>query len=485
VVTVVYCRISADQEGQALGVKRQENACRELCLQLGFDVATVYTDNDISASTLTKRPRPQYEAMLAAVRAGDVNRVVAYSASRLTRRPAEWIVLIDLAREGRLDIKTVVSGPYDNLNAADGRAVALTVAAWDAAEAERTSERVKAAARQRAERGLPKRGRYRTFGYTDDFSEVVEGEADEIRDAFKRAILGESLHSIAQDWRGRGVSMGNGKEVHFSTVQNVLRRHLYAGIATHKGEVVGKMQLEPIINEATFYAAKAALDERAQGPKRSRRYLLSGMPICDRCLRPMFGGPGHRRKDGTHDYRYYCKTVNLGCGKVSVVGWKLDAMVLVMVRQRLIVRGNPISATLAQPDYQAEIDRLDSEIAQVHEARAGGLEVGEAIKLINGLSQQKKQLLQEEAKNVAVEVSAFQGWDDFKDASLSQRRAIVRTAVSRIIVRAADGKQWSDDRITLFTPSGNEVPASSLRYGRYERLVKSLHGRPKSPMSVI
>ena len=48
--------------------------------------------------------------------------------------------LINLASNGRLQIATVVSRRHD-LTTADGRAVALTVAAWDAAESDRVSER--------------------------------------------------------------------------------------------------------------------------------------------------------------------------------------------------------------------------------------------------------------------------------------------------------------------------------------------------------
>jgi site-specific DNA recombinase len=49
-------------------------------------------------------------------------------------------------------IRTVVSGD-DDLSTADGRAVARTIAAWDAAEAERSSERIKRQKRQRSEKG--------------------------------------------------------------------------------------------------------------------------------------------------------------------------------------------------------------------------------------------------------------------------------------------------------------------------------------------
>ena len=47
----IYCRISADREGEALGVERQEQDARKLAESLGLEVVGVFTDNDISAST--------------------------------------------------------------------------------------------------------------------------------------------------------------------------------------------------------------------------------------------------------------------------------------------------------------------------------------------------------------------------------------------------------------------------------------------------
>lgn len=90
--------------------------------------------------------------MLADVRAGRVDVIVAYSTSRLTRRPAEYDQLISLFKTVGVRVETVVSGIAD-LSFADGRAMARVLAAMDCAEAERTGERIARAALQRAERG--------------------------------------------------------------------------------------------------------------------------------------------------------------------------------------------------------------------------------------------------------------------------------------------------------------------------------------------
>jgi DNA invertase Pin-like site-specific DNA recombinase len=46
----VYVRISSDRVGAGLGVARQEEDCRGLYDRLGWQVARVYSDNDVSAT---------------------------------------------------------------------------------------------------------------------------------------------------------------------------------------------------------------------------------------------------------------------------------------------------------------------------------------------------------------------------------------------------------------------------------------------------
>ena len=83
----IYARISRYMEGQGLGVERQEADCRALAERLGWEVAAVYIDNDISA--YSGRTRPQYRAMLDAVSKGEVGGVLAWHPDRLYRRNVE------------------------------------------------------------------------------------------------------------------------------------------------------------------------------------------------------------------------------------------------------------------------------------------------------------------------------------------------------------------------------------------------------------
>ena len=102
--TAIYARISDDRADHA-GVDRQLTDGRALCKRRGWSVSAAheYVDNSISASK-SSSVRPKYRAMMAAVRVGDVDRIVVYMVDRLYRQPRELEDLIDLAIDGKVEV---------------------------------------------------------------------------------------------------------------------------------------------------------------------------------------------------------------------------------------------------------------------------------------------------------------------------------------------------------------------------------------------
>lgn len=209
----LYTRISNDDEGLALGVARQREDCEALAVKLGWKVVDVFTDNDISASTLSKKRRPGFERMLVGVEAGVYDAIISYSNSRLTRRPLELEQIIALHDKTGVLISTVVSGT-DDLSTADGRMVARIKASVDAAEAERTSERVKRKQRALLADGLPHNPTAR-FGYvyTSEAGYVtVSKQAEILRWAYGAYARGVTMYAICKRWNELGfVTPGAGK----------------------------------------------------------------------------------------------------------------------------------------------------------------------------------------------------------------------------------------------------------------------------------
>lgn len=281
----IYTRISRDSEGRSLGVERQKQDCIDLAKRLGYASWTIFEDNDVSASTLSKKLRPQFQQMIERTTRGEFAAIIAYSNSRLTRRVVELQALINLTQETGIRIHTVASGQHD-LDTADGRAAMLTIAVWDQAEAERAAERVKRASRQRVEDGRW-HGGVPPFGYDkhEKALRVSDKEATVIQDAIHRVLdFDESLYSIVKDWNKRNIPTRKRSTWRTSTLHKILTSKSLLGVNS-----AGVEAWEPIIDRATHdrlldkLATDPARRTNPDGVKSAKYSLTGGLTVCGRC----------------------------------------------------------------------------------------------------------------------------------------------------------------------------------------------------------
>ena len=80
----IYTRISKADEVEGLGVARQESDCRMHCAARGWEVASVYEDNDLSAYK-RRTVRPEFQKMLEDIKAGQIDGVVVWDIDRPQR----------------------------------------------------------------------------------------------------------------------------------------------------------------------------------------------------------------------------------------------------------------------------------------------------------------------------------------------------------------------------------------------------------------
>ncbi|MFL0424186.1 recombinase family protein [Micrococcus luteus] len=378
----IYTRISRDDRGDEAGVTRQEEDCRAKAAGLGFEVVQVYTDNDIGASTRSRKVRPGYAQMLEAARRGAFGAILAYSTSRLTRRPREAEDLIDLVERHGVQIKTVVSGDW-NLETADGRAVVRTLAAWDAAEAERTAERVARACEQRAAEGrthgaVP-------YGWTrdaDGTEHLHPEQAQVIRDAAAHVLEGGSLRSFTLDLNARGVGSPRGGKWTAPQLKQLLLRERNAGRLVRRDPkkpghrpVIGQGAWPPILDEETHDRVVARLTDPTRRKSRGSdlKYMMSGILICGACGAKCRLMPGGRAKDGTpRPPSYGCRECFGAKRRVAQV----DEFVSDVMRLRLegpdapvLLAGDNTEVVEAQQkreELRARLDRAADDYAEGH-----------------------------------------------------------------------------------------------------------------------
>lgn len=448
-----YLRISDDPEGEEAGVLRQEEDVRAKAKAERINLVGIFWDNDTGASTLSKKPRPEYDAMLTLLQEGKGKAIVGYTNGRLTRRPAEWIDLISLANSQGVIIRTAKSGQYD-LTTADGRAVALTIAVWDAAEVERLSERLRRQQLQHAQDGKKHQGRHRVFGYNRDFT-INEAEAAYVRDAFTRKAKGESLTNIAYRLNEAGIKTTGGGNWDASKVSGLIKRRDYIAEITIKGEVIGAAAFDPIITDRVIWEKANAEAEKVNNRGRNtRRSLLSGFMICDVC--------GTKMKQGgeKNAQRYNCpspKGTVGACGSNSIVGPASDLAIFNAAWAKEQDQGKEKPAVPVR-DFKAEADAITAEIAKVNEyRRARKVAIEDAMSMLADLRADLAQVHRDEAASAPVDYGILQTMVDWDEWTLAEQRVWLEKWISYVIVTKAvtkGVKGFKPERLTVHFKDG-------------------------------
>ncbi|MDO9496143.1 MAG: recombinase family protein, partial [Nocardioides sp.] len=275
----IYARISQDREGAGLGVKTQEQDCRELAASLGASIVAVHTDNDLSA--YSGKPRPGYAALLASIAAGETDAVLAWHTDRLHRSPAELEDYITLCETRGVRTITVKAGNVD-LASPSGLVMARTLGAFARYEVDHAVERMQRAKQRSADAGRWKGGR-RPFGYEADGVTVRPDEAALISDAADRVLSGEPVRAIARAWNEAGSTTTTGKPWTPHGPRRILLRPRNAGLMEHKGEIVGAAEWPAIIEPEKWRAVVGILSDpsrRSNATNTAVRWLGSGLYKC-------------------------------------------------------------------------------------------------------------------------------------------------------------------------------------------------------------
>lgn len=322
----IYVRISRDRVGAGLGVARQEQECRELIGRMGWKVAGVYSDNDLTA--YSGKPRPSYRRLLADVQAGAVDVIVAWHTDRLHRAPWELEEYITACETHGVPTHTVKAGLLD-LSTPSGRLVARQLGAVARYEVEHAIERQLLAKKDFAMAGVWGGGR-RPYGYAADGVTVLPEEAAVVSAASACVLAGASLRSVCLDLNKRGVKTSTGKAWRATELKRVLIRPRNAGLRQHQGKVIGAAVWPALVPEEQWRAVTSLLSapDRRTSPPPGRRWLLTGLvqtPCGGRC-QVHRAGPSRRRTTS-----YTCVTDRC----VVRVASEVDAMIEELVIWRL------------------------------------------------------------------------------------------------------------------------------------------------------
>jgi site-specific DNA recombinase len=450
--TALYARISRDASGEAAGVQDQIKDGLEHCRRKGWPLPAdedVYVDNDISASAFSTKIRKEYRRLLAAIEAGEYERIVMAVEDRSHRQVLELAEFINLCREHGVRPATV--GTEYDLDDPDQLTMWFIKVRFAEAEVEKTSRRVRRARLREAENGKPHAGGSREFGTVgrrqvrDPETGIVSTvpivseaqaarERELIQEAAARILAGDSLRGIRLEWTRRGVKTVTGKEFANQTLRKLLLSPRMVGYRVHQG------RLHPgtwsaILDYPTWEAVGAVLRDPARMTRRGGvpRHLLSGL---------LFGACGHRLNSQPRNGKLLYRCIAPGCGRVS----RAAAPIEELITEALFV-------AVESPEWERVAERPPADPSrELHEqlARDQGLldrlEDKVAEELIRPEAAKRKRAEIERRMDIARDRLGRLGdarvaarvprnlRDVWPNLSLDRRRAILAVVIERITV---------------------------------------------------
>ncbi len=444
-----YARISREDLGNIDNSDIQIEECLESITREGWQHVATFVDNNVSAYS-EHAHRPNYERLLAFIRANKLDIVVVTEPSRLNRRLWDSIGLFRLAETTDFKwIKTADGAGGFDLSTPEGRDNAINAAIEAERESRRLGERQKRKKRRQAREGKFSGGP-RAYGFEKDGVTIRESEAAILREVAGRLIDGESKRSITADLQERDVKTATGRNWEPTTISHIFQSPRICGYRTHHGTLY-PAEWPAIISRDDW--EKLQLLRRALDTTMARTYLLTGIAVCGACGTAMLGQTAHPwRGNGTVYRRYRCPKDELykrraGCGTVYRQAEPLEILVTEAVLKalnspKLLVA---VSTQANDGELRALVDEERADEAQLQELktawanRVRGLTLQDMLSMKamieDNMEARRRQMAMMQSGRVLSRIplgaSMREVWET---ADLDFKRDLIRLVVEKVVV---------------------------------------------------
>jgi site-specific DNA recombinase len=333
------------------------------------------------------------------------------------------------------------------------------------------------------------------FGWNEDKRTLHPVEAALLWQARKDILLGIGLHTICREWKAAGVKTPKGNDFSRQVLRNVLLNPRLAGYRIYCDQICLDYEGKPVMGQydAIFEIAEWE-DLRDYLTRDSRtaqavhngglKYLLSGIVRCGLCGAKCCGRWDNRH--GVHHYACPSPTdASGGCGKASINGRQLDAMITQLVLDYL--------STLeihpeAQPwPREAELAAAEAKISELMEAsQANALPkevVFPAVARLRGdvrtIQRDRSAWNREQMRAMEATTTVVDKWPEL---SVDRQRAVIASVVHTVAIRKPTIKTARFDPNRVEVVKNEDLAALSQRLAGLVGMSGSVLTRPQRPL---
>lgn len=495
----IYVRQSVREDD---GIEQQKKECAAEVERRGWSVQETYIDNDVSASKV-RGAGTAWARMLADIDAGRIDCVVVAAVDRLMRRLSDVLEV----RPPRRDVRVlVVRGGIDTSEPMGLFILSLFVLVAEN-EINTKSQRAIPYREARNAHGHPSPGKV-PYGYqwvsklhrgADGCRyRVMSDSAVVVRFIFSEVIAGSPLGMIARelnDGTARDPETKNllaestrrtrkGTPWIPTTIRRIALSPMYAallppivpGAGEYRAEAVDLDACtpgvwEPIVDQNSLRAARSVLIDpsRRKHQGTSRRWLLSGLAVCDVC--------GHRVRSARTKERY--QGYRCPAGHFQRSGEILDRYVEHVVIERLCA---PDAASLIKPAPGVDLDALRTQEGALRGRRATLLDLAASGTFGAAEIRERVAPIDDRIAEVTASIGAALAIDPFASVvtapdvraawdalTLARKRRIVSELLVLVIRPVGKGV-----RVTTLEQAAASVDVIWNRPGRYQVALPSL-----------
>lgn len=378
---VIYARYSSHAQ-RDVSIEQQIRACRLFAQRHGIRILEVYEDR---ALTGTSDKRPGFQRMIQDAKKGNWQYVIVYTLDRFARDRYDSAVYKRQLKNCGVKVLSAMENISDDPTGVLMESMLEGLAEYYSKELSRKVQRGMDdnASKCMVNGAVP-------LGYKrgdDGRYEIVEAEAEIVREIYNRVRNGEKLRQIIDDLNNRGIKTKKGREWNRSSFNLLLCNERYTGLYKYRDvrvpggiPTIIPQQLYDEVQGIMHHKANCRRDPTGKTPQKRRReggtYLLTGKIYCGNCKSAMTGISG--KSQSAEPYYYYaCKgrrADHAACDKKNVRRDHIERFVATALRDTMLTDDAIQALADAAMEYQKqdvvshEVTSLQNQLADVNKS---------------------------------------------------------------------------------------------------------------------